>query len=155
MLFFFSLMFSVLGLGNENQVKEDADDTERMLKASGGGGGGSSSSGGGGGATSKKESFSLAFLLGSRENGIDPLGVAKEYKSVGLLVGEFMWTFRISMGDFSAIAATKGLSQTETQIFWVIWFMTALMTCIIFLNFVVAEAMGSYEKVKEYLESVI
>ena len=156
MLFFFSMMFSVLGLGNENQrVKEDADDTERMLKASGGGGGGSSSSGGGGGATSKKESFSLAFLLGSKDNGIDPLGVAKEYKSVGLLVGEFMWTFRISMGDFSAIAATKGLSQTETQIFWVIWFMTALMTCIIFLNFVVAEAMGSYEKVKEYLESVI
>ena len=66
-----------------------------------------------------------------------------------------MWTFRISMGDFSAISATKGLSPTETQIFWVIWFMTALLTCIIFLNFVVAEAMGSYEKVKEYLESVI
>ena len=29
------------------------------------------------------------------------------------------------------------------------------MTCIIFLNFVVAEAMGSYTRVKEYLESVI
>ena len=33
--------------------------------------------------------------------------------------------------------------------------MTALMTCVIFLNFVVAEAMGSYERVNEYLESVI
>ena len=39
------------------------------------------------------------------ENGIDPSGVAKEYQSVGLLVGEFMWTFRMSMGDFSAIGA--------------------------------------------------
>lgn len=70
-------------------------------------------------------------------------------------MGEFMWTFRISMGDFSAISATKGLSPIETRIFWVIWFITALMTCIIFLNFVVAEAMCSYEKVKEYLDSVI
>ena len=59
------------------------------------------------------------------------------------------------MGDFSAIAATKGLTKTETQVFWIIWFMTTLMTCIIFLNFVVAEAMCSYEKVKEYLEPVI
>jgi len=155
MLFFFSLLFSVLGLGNENQkVKDDFEDTERMLRGKGGGGGGGT--GGTGGSTSNgSEKGALAFLLGGRDNGIDPLGVAKEYKSVGLLVGEFMWTFRISMGDFSAIAATKGLTRTETQIFWVIWFMTALMTCIIFLNFVVAEAMGSYEKVKEYLESVI
>ena len=123
-----------------------------MLRGKGGGGGGGS--GGTGTTTNGGEKGVLGFLLAGG-NGIDPLGVAKEYKSVGLLVGEFMWTFRISMGDFSAIAATKGLTRTETQIFWVIWFMTALMTCIIFLNFVVAEAMGSYEKVKEYLESVI
>ena len=87
-------------------------------------------------------------------NGINPNGVAKEYKSVGLLVGEFMWTFRISMGDFSAIAATKGLSSIETKIFWVIWLITAMMTCIIFLNFVVAEACASYGRIKESLEQV-
>ena len=123
-----------------------------MLKAKGGGGGGASNDGSG---ISSGERFSLAAIFGSRGNGIDPDGVAKEYKSVGLLVGEFMWTFRISMGDFSAIAASKELSKIEGQIFWILWFITTLMTCIIFLNFVVAEAMGSYEKVKEYLESVI
>jgi hypothetical protein len=32
-------------------------------------------------------------------------GAGAEYKSIGLLAGEFIWTFRISMGDFSAIAA--------------------------------------------------
>jgi hypothetical protein len=89
------------------------------------------------------------------KNGIDPNGPSKEYKSVGMLVGEFIWTFRISMGDFSAIGATGSLSRIESQIFWVIWFMTAMITCIIFLNFVVAEAMGSYEKVKAYLDPVI
>jgi hypothetical protein len=120
-----------------------------MLKASGGAGGGSKSD------SSNSDKFTLSSLITHRDNGINPNGVAKEYKSVGLLVGEFLWTFRISMGDFSAIAATSDLTKTESQIFWVIWFVTALMTCIIFLNFVVAEAMGSYEKVKEYLESVI
>ena len=78
-----------------------------------------------------------------------------EYKVVGLLIAEFIWTFRLSMGDFAVINATKNLSSIEIQIFWVIWFMTTLMTSIIFLNFVVAEAMCSYEKVKEYLESII
>ena len=134
----------------------------RFLKASGGGGGGSGSSGsggggsgGGGGGGSGGLNNNEGLQIDENSNGIDPKGAAKEYKSIGLLVGEFLWTFRISMGDFSAIAASKDLSRAETQIFWVCWFMTTLMTCIIFLNFVVAEAMGSYEKVKEYLESVI
>ena len=108
--------------------------------------------GGAGGGISGVDSQDSIY---SGYDGIDPNGPAKEYKAVGLLVGEFMWTFRISMGDFSAIGATKSLSVGESQIFWVIWFITALMTCIIFLNFVVAEAMGSYEKVKAYLEPVI
>jgi hypothetical protein len=33
--------------------------------------------------------------------------------------------------------------------------MTTLTTCIVFLNFVVAEAMGSYERVKASLDPVI
>lgn len=89
------------------------------------------------------------------ENGIDPSGVAKEYQSVGLLVGEFMWTFRMSMGDFSAIGAQKTLTKIESKIFWLLWLITVIMTCIIFLNFVVAEACASYSKVKEYLGPVI
>jgi len=72
MLFFFSLLFSVLGLGNENQkVKDDFEDTERMLRGKGGGGGGGT--GGTGGSTSNgSEKGALAFLLGGRDNGIDP-----------------------------------------------------------------------------------
>jgi hypothetical protein len=89
------------------------------------------------------------------KNGIDPEGVASEYKAVGLMVGEFMWTFRMSMGDFSAIGAQKTLSEIESKIFWFLWLITTIMTCIIFLNFVVAEACASYAKVKEYLFSVI
>lgn len=37
---------------------------------------------------------------------IDPEGDAKEYKAIGLHFGEFFWTFRLSLGDFSAISAS-------------------------------------------------
>ena len=41
------------------------------------------------------------------------------------------------------------------QIFWLMWILTVVVTSIIFLNFVVAEACASYSRVVESLESVI
>jgi len=99
--------------------------------------------------------------LGNRAQGdktldfIDPNGKAAEYKAVGLHWGEFLWTFRLSLGDFSAIAATSELSSIEMKIFWLMWMMTVIVTCIIFLNFVVAEACASYSRVVESLFAVI
>lgn len=74
---------------------------------------------------------------------------------MGLHLGEFLWTFRLSLGDFSAVGATGNLNKIEMQVFWVMWMMTVIVTCIIFLNFVVAEACASYSKVVEALESII
>ena len=113
LLFFFCLLYSVLGLGNDRL--RDGDEDKRFLKASatsgGGGGGGSSSTTLINSNQSETEGF-LDFF--TRDRGIDPNGAAKEYHAVGLLVGEFMWTFRISMGDFSAIDASKKLSPVES-----------------------------------------
>jgi hypothetical protein len=63
-----------------------------------------------------------------------------------------MWTLRLSLGDGSAINASKLLSQDENQIFWVMWLLTTIVTSVIFLNFIVAEAGASYSKVTEILE---
>jgi hypothetical protein len=133
MLFFFSLLFAVLGMGNFKLNKELNGIEGRLLKGGGKGGGG------GGGAAS------------ANQDGDIPA----EFQSIGLLVGEFMWTFQISMGNFSLIPSISNLSLLESQIFWLLWFITTLMTCIVFLNFVVAEAMGSYERVIESLQPVI
>lgn len=35
--------------------------------------------------------------------------LAADYKTIGLHFGEFMWTLRMSMGDFSAIDDSKSL----------------------------------------------
>ena len=59
------------------------------------------------------------------------------------------------MGDFSAIGDSKALQQEENILFWLLWALTVCVSCIIFLNFIVAEASASYTKVTETLQEVI
>lgn len=87
----------------------------------------------------------------------DALGanLAGEYQTIGLHVGEFMWTLRLSMGDFSAIGESTHLQKAENIVFWLLWGLTVIVTCVIFLNFIVAEASASYTAVTETLDEVI
>lgn len=78
-------MFAVLGLGNDYEK----DGLRRDLKAK-------SKAGGGG----EPDEVNLSKS-------------ALEYQAVGLHMGEFFWTFRISLGDFSAIVASKALSARD------------------------------------------
>jgi hypothetical protein len=59
------------------------------------------------------------------------------------------------MGDFAAIDASTELSSPENIMFWIFWVLTVVITSIIFLNFIVAEASASYSNVVDTLESVI
>ena len=58
------------------------------------------------------------------------------------------------MGDFD-FGAANYLTSAENGIYWFIWLLVVVMTCIIFLNFIIAEASASYEKVKENLKAQI
>ena len=80
---------------------------------------------------------------------------AIEYQALGLHLGEFMWTLRLSIGDGAAINASKYLDTGENNIFWIMWLFTTIVTSIVFLNFIVAEASASYTKVTDTLEQVI
>ena len=59
------------------------------------------------------------------------------------------------MGDFSAIDESTELQMPENIVFWILWGLTVCVTCIIFLNFIVAEASASYTAVTETLEEVM
>ena len=61
----------------------------------------------------------------------------------------------MSIGDNSLIEAAKNLEQAENIVFWILWLLGVVITSIVFLNFIVAEASGSYAKVTETLEQVI
>ena len=78
-----------------------------------------------------------------------------EYDKIGLFFGNFIQTIRLSMGDFAAIDAANTLSKNENYVFWIVWFVTVVVTCIIFLNFIVAEASASYSTVSEQLQDFI
>ena len=56
------------------------------------------------------------------------------------------------MGDFALIEANKGLPKAEGNIFWLLWIAGMIVTSVIFLNFIVAEASASYEAVIEKLD---
>lgn len=77
-----------------------------------------------------------------------------EYEVVGLFIGNIIQTLRMSLGDFGFDAAME-LEPAENYIYWVIWILIILVTCIIFLNFIIAEASASYEKVSEFLQLYI
>ena len=61
---------------------------------------------------------------------------------------------RTSLGDFD-FGATDYLTDEEDYVFWGIWLLIILMTCIVFLNFIIAEASASYAKIKGRLSAEI
>ena len=81
--------------------------------------------------------------------------IPAEYKYLGMIVGQFVTVLRVSIGDFSCIDSSTKLPILENWLFWVIWLFAVIITNIVFLNFIVAEASASYSKVNETLEAVI
>lgn len=47
------------------------------------------------------------------------------------------------------------LEVSETYIFWIAWMIVVIVGCIIFLNFIIAEASASYENVSKNLAEFI
>ena len=78
----------------------------------------------------------------------------EEYARLGLFFGSIFTVLRTSLGDFD-FGASEFLSDEEDLMFWMIWFLIVIMTCIVFLNFIIAEASASYEKIKNNLNAEI
>jgi hypothetical protein len=78
-----------------------------------------------------------------------------EYHKIGLQIGNFLSVLRVGIGDFAILDFVGFLNTSETIIFWIVWYFVVLISCIIFLNLIVAEASESYNKVTTTLEQVI
>jgi hypothetical protein len=61
---------------------------------------------------------------------------------------------RFSLGDFD-FAAVNHLNDFERNIFWITWTIIVLMTCVVFLNFIIAEVSQSYAKVNINVQEFI
>jgi|APSaa5957512535_1039671.scaffolds.fasta_scaffold64824_1 hypothetical protein len=80
----------------------------------------------------------------------------------GLLFEQYMYipryvmyilnTFNVSVGNFDFGPSQSLNNAYENYAYWILWTLTLVMTNIIFLNFIIAEASNSYAKVMETLE---
>lgn len=77
----------------------------------------------------------------------------EEYEMIGLLLGNFFYTLRTGIGDFD-FGASYYLNHEENWTFFIMWFIVVVVLCIIFLNFIIAEASASYAKVVENLAAL-
>jgi len=58
------------------------------------------------------------------------------------------------MGDYDFDGAND-LADVENIVYWVCWLLMVTITCIIFLNFIIAEASNSYTNVMDTLDAQI
>lgn len=75
-----------------------------------------------------------------------------EYNQIGMQMGNFLSVLRVGIGDFAILDFVGFLNVTETIIFWITWYFVVLISAVIFLNLIVAEASQSYTNVTETLE---
>ena len=72
-----------------------------------------------------------------------------------MFIGNFIWTFRLSLGDYDLIGEVIGMPFADNVMFWLVWVISVALTSIIFLNFIIAEASASYSKVVDDMEAII
>lgn len=77
-----------------------------------------------------------------------------EYAEIGRLLGNMITVIRMSIGD-NNFSATTHLEHLRNYMFWFIWLIIFAITCVIFLNFIIAEACASYERVSENLNNFL
>lgn len=90
-------------------------------------------------------------------NQLKKTGIAypgQEYQYLPKFLRQFFYSIRISLGDFE-FGETTSLGSTELNLFWFTWMLTVLLTCIVFLNFIIAEISSSYEQAKKRVKGLI
>ena len=69
------------------------------------------------------------------------------------MMGNLMTVIRMSLGDNDFGATVRMDSHSTVQLFWIMWVLIAYLNCIIFLNFIIAEASESYGKVMNNIDN--
>lgn len=72
-----------------------------------------------------------------------------------MFIGEIIWIFRVALGDNTMIKGSLVLDSIQNYIFWFGLILVVFSTSIIMLNFIVAEAAASYQKITTKLDQII
>jgi uncharacterized membrane protein len=77
-------------------------------------------------------------------------GPDREYIMMHKLFARIVHILRISIGDFN-FEATTFMDPFVNQFYWTMFIIICTITCIIFMNFIIAEVGASYTSVKDTL----
>jgi hypothetical protein len=77
-------------------------------------------------------------------------GPDKEYMMLNKLFSRVIAVMRISIGDFG-FDATHYMDTWTISFYWTMFLIICSMTCIIFMNFIIAEVSATYQDVKDTL----
>jgi len=69
-----------------------------------------------------------------------------EYDKLTVFQANIFETIRYSLADFN-FEQIKYMNDYEVFMFWAVWLVIVVITCIIFLNFIIAEVSESYARV--------
>ena len=72
-----------------------------------------------------------------------------------LLLARLIDTLKVSLGDLGLIGTSTDLGVEDNILFFICLLLVIVVTFIIFLNFIIAEASASYEKVAGDIESYV
>jgi len=79
-----------------------------------------------------------------------------EYSHLHPMIGNLMTVIRMSLGDNDFVAVSKFFMKAEiSSVFWIIWFFIMFLNCIVFLNFIIAEACAIYERVSGDINNIL
>jgi len=98
----------------------------------------------------------LSFIF-NRSLAFDIIGPnpSYEYREIGPFIGNFLYTFRLSLGDMSFDNLTDEMPPWKHYIFWFTWFAYVVFGLLIILNFIIAEVGNSYGVVNENLQRLV
>jgi hypothetical protein len=99
--------------------------------------------------------WGLRIVGGEAEVSNPNPNIPELFQFLGMFIGNFIWTFRLSLGDYDLIGEVPGMSFADNVMFWIVWVLSVTLTSIIFLNFIIAEASASYTKVVDDMEAII
>ena len=61
-----------------------------------------------------------------------------EYHQLNMLVANMIATMRISIMDYEMYSFSEYMDNNNGMVFWLLWIITTICTCIIFINFLIA-----------------
>lgn len=82
-----------------------------------------------------------------RQIGQSPI---KEYFMLHKLLLRIFHILRLSLGDFN-FEAMIYLDEFDNHLYWSLYFLALFLTCIIFMNFIIAEVGASYNEIRSIL----